>query len=40
MNPVWLSTKLAGKVSDPVWGGGLRRDRRPSWLGWAPAIPT
>lgn len=33
MNPVWLSTRIAAKVSDPKWGGGLRRDHLAELVG-------
>ncbi len=33
MNAVWLSTNLAAKVSDPRWGGGVRRDHLAELVG-------
>lgn len=39
MNPVWLSTKIAAKVSDPQWGGGLHRDHLAELVGMRPGDP-
>ncbi len=40
MNPVWLSTRLAAKVSDPKWGGGVRRSHLAELVGLRPGDPN
>lgn len=39
MNTVWLSTRLAAKVSDPRWGGGVRRSHLAELVGLRPGDP-
>ena len=40
MNAVWLSRKIGAKVSDPTWGGGVRRSHLAELVSLRPGDPA